>query len=413
MPSKEVRALIAIIGLHVQLGGAVLLVALFSLLRHHARRRGYFRLWGRAWLAVAVAIGALVVRFVLLRSVPEPAPLVRGLYLVYHFAKLLYFALLVAGTVLYCSGRRARRVVRYAVAAAAGYTLVSVGISHGLSAIVLWQSPVAVLSLGYCAFRFLRLPPSRRTLGSRATGSFFAFVTILWALYFVAFGVQGRSGAPEPLRWLIQYNAYFDLLLQMLLGYGMVVLLMEDERREVTDAHSELAVAHDRLRRVALYDTLTGCLNRRAFTEGVGLEGARATFGAVVMIDLDNLKDTNDGYGHAVGDEILRRLADSFHQATRPLDRLYRWGGDEFLLVLPGTRADEIQPLLEERIARMNAEAEAEGALPLLLSMGSADYDDAEQLEAAIRLADDAMYAQKVRHRRERQGGRRGNQEVA
>lgn len=413
MPSKEIRAVVSLVGLHVQLGGAALLAALFTLLRQHARRRGYFRLWGRAWMAVAVAIGALVVRFLLAAPLGESAPPVRGLYLVYHFAKLLYFAFLVAGTVLYCSGRRARRVARYAVAAAAGYTLLSVGISHGIRAIVLWQSPVAVLTLGYCALRFLRLPPSRRTPGSRATGSFFALMAALWAVYFAAFGFPPPAGAPSRLGWVVQYNTYLDVILQMLLAFGMVVLLVEDAKREADDAHAGLAVAHDRLRRVALYDTLTGCLNRRAFAEKVGLDGARATFGAVMMIDLDNLKDVNDAYGHAAGDELLRRLADAFRQATRPLDRLYRWGGDEFLLVLPGARADEIQPILAARLTKLDAAAEAAGELPLLLSMGGADYDEAEEMEGAIRRADDAMYAQKLRRKRERRDAPPEAQEVA
>ena len=108
---------------------------------------------------------------------------------------------------------------------------------------------------------------------------------------------------------IVIHNGYCDALLQMLLGSGMVVMLMEDAKREADDARAELAVAHDKLRRDALYDSLTDSLNRRAFAEGVGLEMARATFGAVVVLDMDNLKQVNDSAGHACGDELLQHLA--------------------------------------------------------------------------------------------------------
>src|SRR5690606_38704651 len=100
-------------------------------------------------------------------------------------------------------------------------------------------------------------------------------------------------------------------------------------------------VAHSAMRRAALYDSLTGCLNRRAIDEGVGLENARGGFGAVMMFDLDDLKNVNDTYGHAAGDTLLRHLTESLRSELRPSDKLYRWGGDEFLMLLPG--ADELR----------------------------------------------------------------------
>ena len=117
-----------------------------------------------------------------------------------------------------------------------------------------------------------------------------------------------------------------------LLGYAMVLVLMEDSKREFDDAQAELRVTHDQLRRAALYDSLTDSLNRRAFAEGVGLEMVRATFGTVVIADLDNLKLVNDRHGHMAGDQIIRRCADVLRATLRPYDKLYRWGGDEFLL---------------------------------------------------------------------------------
>lgn len=397
MPSEEVRRLISVIGLLAQLGGALLLIALFFLLFQNASRRRYFLYWGRGWLVLAAALCALIVLY--LQPIgPAARWAVPALQAVHQTGKLLFFGLLAAGTAAYCSGLRLRRATPYAVAAAAGYALVSVAAAGGdLGQVFVWQCPVAVAALAYCSSRFLALPPSRRSLGSRATGAFFAIMAAQWAAYFAAFAFsESFESLPGPVRMVVQYNAYFDLLVQVLLGYGMVVLLMEDAKREVDDAHAELAVAHDRLRRESLYDALTGCLNRRAFLEQVALEGARASFGAVVMVDLDNLKTVNDALGHAAGDDLLRAAAETLRHATRPVDRLFRWGGDEFLLLMPGARAGEVQPLLAERIGRLSRELRTGGSAPLLLSLGSADYDDADGLEAAIRRADDAMYAQKT-----------------
>ena len=78
------------------------------------------------------------------------------------------------------------------------------------------------------------------------------------------------------------------------LGFSMVVLLMEDVKHEVDAAHAELAVAHDNLRRASFYDLFMGWLNTQASAEGLGLEAARAGFGAVMVLDMDNLKDIND-----------------------------------------------------------------------------------------------------------------------
>ncbi|HEV2148059.1 MAG TPA: GGDEF domain-containing protein [Longimicrobiaceae bacterium] len=397
MSSEAVQRLISLVGLLAQLGGALLLIALFALLFRHGRRRRYFLYWGRAWLALAFALSVLVVRYLLLpgylaeRELMEPA-----LHLAYQAGELLHLALLVAGTVAYCSGFRVREGAPYALAAIGAISLLSVALSRDLTGVLLWQSVAAVGALAYCSARFLRLPPSRRSLGSRAIGAAFGIMAAHRAVYTAAFGLSAQLAARSgPLGQVVQYGPYFDLLFQVLLGYGMVVLLMEDAKREVDDAHAELAVAHDRLRRDSLYDALTGCLNRRAFLEQVALEEVRASFGTVVMVDLDNLKTVNDTLGHRAGDDLLRAAAEVLRQATRPKDRLFRWGGDEFLLLMPGARAGVVQPLLQERITRAAGEAQT-GSVRLLLSLGSADYEDAEGLEAAIRAADEAMYAQKA-----------------
>jgi diguanylate cyclase (GGDEF)-like protein len=255
---------------------------------------------------------------------------------------------------------------------------------------------VAAAALAACAWLMLRLPRSRASVGNRATGVFFALLAGLWTVYATAFPLSGGGGATQ---WVVQHNSYLDLLLQVLLGYGMVVVLLEDAKREADDAHAQLAVAHDQLKRLALHDSLTGALNRRAWSEGTGLEVARASVGTAVMLDLDNLKTVNDLHGHAAGDELLRRVAQALREAVRPSDRLFRWGGDVFLLLMPGARADDARRRVERVVAEHNEALPAASPLRLQLSVGTADFSGGEDLDGAVQRADAAMYDEKSRHR--------------
>jgi diguanylate cyclase len=181
----------------------------------------------------------------------------------------------------------------------------------------------------------------------------------------------------------------------------MIVMLMEDAKREVDDAHAELAVAHDHLRRSALLDPLTGALNRRAFSEGVGLEAIRASAGTVIVLDMDDLKAVNDAHGHAAGDELLRSLVETMRSTMRPSDRLYRWGGDEFLLVLPSAAPEEVLPVIRARIAAATPVSVGVPAeqVRAQVSTGAAAYSGGEALESAIQRADVDMYREKGRRK--------------
>lgn len=404
MRFDSAMAAISYLGIVVQFGGTLVLVVLFTLLHRFVFRRSYFSAWAGAWLSILFALGTLVVRYAVLPGLVGIGPgdsVEAGAWLTlgYQVAKLGAFGLFFQGTRTYVagSGRGTSRVLLVGVPLA--YGLASMLATGGdLSRLVVWQSPVATIVLGSCAWLLLRLPPSRRTPGSMTTGATFAMLALLWAVYARAFGGRILGLAPHPLlESVIGFNSYFDLLLNFLLGFGMVVMLMEDAKREVDDAQAELRVAHDHLRRAALYDSLTESLNRRAFTEGVGLEVARATFGTVVIADVDDLKRVNDAHGHAAGDRLLRHCADALRTALRPYDRLYRWGGDEFLIVIPSAHAADV----EHRLAEVLAQAEAvplggsAGVGKLRVSLGFADYQSAEELAAAIERADRAMYVQK------------------
>ncbi|MEX2178567.1 MAG: GGDEF domain-containing protein [Gemmatimonadaceae bacterium] len=402
MLDGDLTAVVSFIGVVVQLGGELLLVLLFILLRRYVLRRAYFAAWTAAWALGVTAILALCVRYILMPQlvaapIDDSSLQVRGLYLAYQMAKLCSISLFVAGTAMYVTGSRLLGPRKGVFVFAVAYSIVSLLGSTSLNHLVVWQAPVAVVGLGACAGMLFTLPRSRRTLGSVAGGGAFAGLATLWLLYGIAFGVV--SGDADPPTWalaLVNFNTYLDLLLNIALGFAMVVLLMEDGKREVDDAQAELRVAHDQLMRAALYDSLTDSLNRRAFAQGVGLEMARGTYGTVAIADLDNLKEVNDAFGHIGGDRLLRQCADLLRSTLRPYDKLYRWGGDEFLLVIPSARGADVEERLIDVLAHAQPlELGGGQSVRLQVSLGTANYTSAEEIEEAISLADAAMYRQK------------------
>jgi diguanylate cyclase (GGDEF)-like protein len=390
MTDEQIGALVSAVGLMIQLGGALLLVALFTALqRSHQRPRAYFRQWTRAWASLVVALAGVGAQYYWpeLMTAQPLAP--RAANFVYQSAKLLFVAMMLAGTLNFVRGARPRVVLRWAVPIAIGYALVSAVFSGAvLNAVMVFQTPLIAGPFLYCAWLLLRLPASRRTLGSRTTGGVFGAIAVIWVFYAAALAIEGfpMRTANGRLFYFLLYNSYYDLLLQMLLGYGMVVLLLEEASRENADARAQLSMAHDRLRQVSLYDALTGALNRRAYEEGVGLDALGARYGTAIVLDMDNLKVVNDTQGHAAGDELLRRLVATLRECVRPLDRIYRWGGDEFLLLFPDARPEEVV----ERVRQALQAGEGFEA-----SVGAALFTGTEELPAAIARADRAMYEAK------------------
>ncbi len=169
---------------------------------------------------------------------------------------------------------------------------------------------------------------------------------------------------------------------------------LRQQRAELTEALAEV-------QRFATCDHLTGLANRRHMQERLVLEHARAQRGhtfSVVLIDLDHFKRINDSHGHARGDEALRAFADEAAAGLRNCDLLARWGGEEFLLLLPDTPAPQARSTVERLLARMHAAPPIPG-LPMTFSGGVTEQQPGEAVAETVARADRAMYAAK-------QGGR-------
>ncbi len=172
-------------------------------------------------------------------------------------------------------------------------------------------------------------------------------------------------------------------------------------KAELTLAGRIAADAHEALKEQALKDGLTGLWNRRAICAMLEREVCRAQRDrfpiTLVMIDLDHFKSINDTYGHPTGDEVLRETASRLIEVMRSYDFAGRYGGEEFLVVLPSCsahsgvrRAEDFRRAIADRPVPT-----ALGALAVTCSIGVAAHDNAMPPEELIRRADEALYRAK------------------
>jgi diguanylate cyclase (GGDEF)-like protein len=152
-------------------------------------------------------------------------------------------------------------------------------------------------------------------------------------------------------------------------------------------------------RLLARVDSLTGLPNRRAIIKALRAELSRVKRSgrpfSLVLFDCDRFKQINDRRGHAAGDDVLRRIGDSLRQHTRPYDCAGRWGGDEFLIVLPEADLDHARGIAERLSAAMRHDFEKEHP-SLSFSLGVVTIHNADlDWPECVRQADEAMYAAK------------------
>ncbi|MBX3605130.1 MAG: EAL domain-containing protein [Piscinibacter sp.] len=168
--------------------------------------------------------------------------------------------------------------------------------------------------------------------------------------------------------------------------------------------------AQARIHHLAHHDALTGLPNRMAFMEQLGHEMAAADAGgarlALLFIDLDHFKRVNDSLGHLVGDTLLRTVSERILGCLRATDRVARFGGDEFMVLLLGIGSPEQQRADVDEVARklltaIEAPLIAEGRpITVTPSIGVAFYpDDARSPDELVQHADNAMYQAKARGR--------------
>ncbi len=194
----------------------------------------------------------------------------------------------------------------------------------------------------------------------------------------------------------------FIFAIVLISSIGALTATLTQLRRRLKAQKAELGAALERIQTLATTDELTRLANRRHMGEVLKAESTRhARQGegfCLALIDIDHFKRINDTWGHATGDDVLRASADLMRGAVRASDLLARWGGEEFLLLLPHTDKSVAQPVLERMRAQMAALPldHIDPGLRVTFSVGLAAWRPGESVAAALERADRALYRAKA-----------------
>lgn len=175
------------------------------------------------------------------------------------------------------------------------------------------------------------------------------------------------------------------------------ILRMRRQISEQIESIAQVQTLTAEVFKLAALDQLTGLYNRRSGEQRLGEEIARSMrYGrplTLLMVDLDGLKQVNDRLGHAGGDLLLKTFSDRLQRAIRGSDLAVRLGGDEFMVMLPECRAEEVRHVL---LRLEGASVAYEGHhVPCRFSSGWVDYRPGETGAEFMKRADDALYANK------------------
>jgi diguanylate cyclase len=379
------------VGLAIQCVG-ILLIALLSLFMQSSIKSTALRYWTASWVSLSLALISLFTAFWL-------ASTYTIFYSCYFLAEYLFGLLFIAGCRSQVTGRSLSKKHAYFLIPAIVVSFVLPHVSSDFNDLFMIHAAI-LATLFMIAFFTLR-KSGERSPGIQLMLVALLLMTLDFLHYVPAFGARkGLLGIIVPATYF-RYTSVFDLLFEILLGFGTVMVLMEGVRREVELANRKLTNARDQLELLVQMDPLTEALNRHAFHSLLrrpesGTDNI-ATSGSVAVLDIDNLKPINDTLGHTVGDKAIRAVARAMRSLVRADDMLFRWGGDEFLVLMfklpqpeASRRLEKLNKILDENCERWIGEP-----VKVTVSFGVAGFTSLTDLGQAIEQADKAMYAQR------------------
>lgn len=369
------------VAVSVQTIGSLLLALMMAQLGRMFAWR-YARNWAFAWLAMSVALASVRIYI---------ATQDRALWMVYLMAEWAFLGLLYAGSRELADGMHVPvRYFFYCAPVALVLATLPVKFARTFNDVFIGQA--AALSIG-ALISFLtlgRTGPSRRQVGWQTMRIALALMTIVYGAYVPLFTLYTLGWN----LWFLPYSSLADLLGCIVLGFGMILFTTEQASRELKDAVTALQTARDQMQQKLHTDPLTEALSRHAF-----LAMPRGINGVVIMLDIDHLKQINDEAGHDMGDLVIRSTANAVRARIRADDLLFRWGGDEFLIIVPQSTMDVVNARLSTLSDGIRIERPGRDPLVFNVSWGGAEFGNGRTLEEAMRIADMAMYGRRESRR--------------
>ncbi len=205
--------------------------------------------------------------------------------------------------------------------------------------------------------------------------------------------------------WFVVAHYTTEFKLRLLYSFATVTFLSAFYEHSRQTSFNIVKDLSDKFEKQAQQDTLTRLPNRRGIQQFIEFESARARRQkkplTLILCDIDRFKRVNDQYGHDGGDVVLKHVSDLFKASIREQDGVARWGGEEFLFVLPDTEESNAVVLAEkvrETLATSLVELQQEKVV-ITASFGVAQIDFEQGLDKALTLADKALYKAKEKGR--------------
>ena len=381
------------VGLAIQCVGVLLITLLSNFIRSSIKSNA-LRYWTASWASLSVSLMSLFIGFHLAGNQSF-------FYSAYFLGEYVFALLFIAGCHNHVSDELLTKRHGYFLIPAIVVSLVLPHASRDFNDQFMIHA--AILSVLFMVSYFtLRLGTraEERTPGIQVMSVALFLLAVGFLHYVPVFGARkGLLGLHIPLSYM-QYTSVFDLLFEILLGFGTVMVLMEGVRSEVEMANRKLTEARDQLELLVQMDPLTEALNRHAFHSLLRRPEAghdTATSGSVAVLDIDNLKPINDTWGHTAGDKAIRAVARVMRSLVRADDMLFRWGGDEFLVLMFKLPEPEASRRIEKlnKILAENTDRWIGMPVSVTVSFGVAGFTSLRDLGQAIEQADKAMYAQR------------------
>lgn len=208
-----------------------------------------------------------------------------------------------------------------------------------------------------------------------------------------------QDGVFEKRKWLILIETMGIIFILLITSVLIVVIISRDK---LTVANQKLNQLYSQLQELALYDSLTGLPNRILFSDRLKYALLTAErnneYCMLMFIDLDGFKDINDKYGHDMGDEVLKFVANRMQKVLRITDTVCRWGGDEFLILLPKVEdRQKVTEIAELLLTAIKKPFNCQGAdCRVSASIGIAGFPvNGRTTDTLKKAADSAMYQAK------------------